>query len=635
MASSHLRPYTFAPLPFERSIRVLEIESGDELATLHCRLLSVHLDDPHATPYVAISYTWGKPVFSEIVMIDDDYLEITPSLSGALRQFRASSCLKWVWVDAVCINQKDNVEKSTQIPLMSDIYRNASRVMVWLGDSPEHVELLLAVRQASRRLSVNPGQTNGWKLQLATQIELLAQLPWFSRRWVIQELAMNSSVFLMCAGIQLDWLRLVGVVSYLFSGFEGYTSSGRIVDKSDFNGKMFEQYSSHSISSLLNLRSLWQTHSAPYTMTMSEHIGSARLLHILSRFHDFKCQDDRDLIYTLLGVAGDVNNPDHEKYNIEILPDYSRTVEQVYIDLALSLVRAGLLHATLHCALARTTTNNNGLPSWVPDWRINPRDAVDAVEQAMDDIEPVGIKSQGPYHVVSLKTWCTYYWYGSDAGMRNYANHGSAPKSKNRAEGGILFKNPTPLVVVFTSSTYREKSEWAVWATSVITDIWAHHFLRPDLANAAKTGIPIWEALIVHALYSLVGGFDSSGVSSLKETILEALREIGPLPVGGPGSEVILEEWRWIIGDILQFFLRERKFSKDKEAKRPVSVFVCAASPTLPGQGGTSAIGCVLSRNNNIQVGDVVLNLPQHDFPGLLRQAWIMPSTASGRPCLD
>lgn len=37
-------------------------------------------------------------------------------------------------MDCLCINQEDNDEKCTQIPMMGDIYRNAKRAIVWLGN---------------------------------------------------------------------------------------------------------------------------------------------------------------------------------------------------------------------------------------------------------------------------------------------------------------------------------------------------------------------------------------------------------------------------------------------------------------------------------------------------------------------
>lgn len=39
----------------------------------------------------------------------------------------------FIWIDAICIDQSDSTEKATQVPLMSEIYRQALQVNVWLG----------------------------------------------------------------------------------------------------------------------------------------------------------------------------------------------------------------------------------------------------------------------------------------------------------------------------------------------------------------------------------------------------------------------------------------------------------------------------------------------------------------------
>lgn len=43
----------------------------------------------------------------------------------------------YFWIDAICINQKDKMEKSKQVRLMESIYRSANRVIVWLGESDD------------------------------------------------------------------------------------------------------------------------------------------------------------------------------------------------------------------------------------------------------------------------------------------------------------------------------------------------------------------------------------------------------------------------------------------------------------------------------------------------------------------
>jgi len=42
-----------------------------------------------------------------------------------------------LWIDAVCINQTDNVEKTKQVMLMRKIYENAVSVLVRLGEGSE------------------------------------------------------------------------------------------------------------------------------------------------------------------------------------------------------------------------------------------------------------------------------------------------------------------------------------------------------------------------------------------------------------------------------------------------------------------------------------------------------------------
>jgi len=57
-------------------------------------------------------------------------LLITRNLFGCLRVLTSNN---YLWIDALCINQSDNVEREIQVPLMGSIYTNARHVIVWLG----------------------------------------------------------------------------------------------------------------------------------------------------------------------------------------------------------------------------------------------------------------------------------------------------------------------------------------------------------------------------------------------------------------------------------------------------------------------------------------------------------------------
>lgn len=96
--------------------------------------------------YDPLSYTWGKPEDQAFPIIcNDQTLTVRKNLYDALpylarRLERAGSRPRQIWIDAVCINQSDVPEKVQQIGRMTEIYRLAREVVVWLrpGGGREH-----------------------------------------------------------------------------------------------------------------------------------------------------------------------------------------------------------------------------------------------------------------------------------------------------------------------------------------------------------------------------------------------------------------------------------------------------------------------------------------------------------------
>lgn len=66
--------------------------------------------------------------------MNDVESQITISLYTALQYLRRRAATRTLWVDALCINQTDNVEKGTQVDMMGDIYRVSSAGAIWLGE---------------------------------------------------------------------------------------------------------------------------------------------------------------------------------------------------------------------------------------------------------------------------------------------------------------------------------------------------------------------------------------------------------------------------------------------------------------------------------------------------------------------
>lgn len=127
--------YQYGPITRPNTSRLLILEPGRDQDPLVGHLATLDLDQP--VPYEAISYTWGKEGVLDRITLDDKRLDLTPNLGTALRRMRRENMSRAIWVDQICINQKDTVERGSQVNLMNTIYRKAAKVLVWLGEDPE------------------------------------------------------------------------------------------------------------------------------------------------------------------------------------------------------------------------------------------------------------------------------------------------------------------------------------------------------------------------------------------------------------------------------------------------------------------------------------------------------------------
>lgn len=169
--------YRYEPLGFKDEARFIVLEPAkDSLDNRDPPVCSiVHCRRSYGLEYSAVSYAWGRPDFSENLEIicggDSSYLRITKNVSDLLRRLRASKALKYLWIDAICLNQADEEEKAQQIPLMGRMYEEAKMVHIWLGRHDSMTPIIFDfIRKASQ---LSPAE----KPQMAKEIVgLLKQL---------------------------------------------------------------------------------------------------------------------------------------------------------------------------------------------------------------------------------------------------------------------------------------------------------------------------------------------------------------------------------------------------------------------------------------------------------------------------
>lgn len=238
--------YEYAALPSSTSIRLLEVVcQRSATAEFECHFHVVDLQQHSRSPYLALSYTWklddiaAEPVerpACPIVMIGGYGLPIGHSLFDFLEQFcrrkgklAQKSKSKLLWIDAVCINQQDFVERASQVAFMRKIYESATEVVVWLGRHDSYSRAVIPLIDLLTKINFNRTTTNfdGLHYQSRTDSDFYEQnqmkplsetdhlnmcsfysRSWFHRLWTMQELVVAKAVIVLCGETNSGWLGL-------------------------------------------------------------------------------------------------------------------------------------------------------------------------------------------------------------------------------------------------------------------------------------------------------------------------------------------------------------------------------------------------------------------------------------------
>ena len=179
--------HAYSSLPPEGDyIRLLcLLPNEDEAAPLQSKLRNLSLQKlgTRTHLYEALSYAWGNPNVTLPICVDGDEFHVTVNLHAALLRLRDCSFERIIWVDAICINQGSEKERSLQVQLMAKIYSKALRVIVWLGEEAVNTEGALE----DICLAANEALIERSKKEMNQQILGLLQRPWFQRIWVREQ----------------------------------------------------------------------------------------------------------------------------------------------------------------------------------------------------------------------------------------------------------------------------------------------------------------------------------------------------------------------------------------------------------------------------------------------------------------
>ena len=326
-----------------------------------CDLEQSEFDD--CPIYDALSYAWGEQDSNRPTLhCNGGFISISPHLNSALERFYRGwenddtsdrlPCPR-IWVDAVCINQNNHVEKGHQVAKMAQIYARARRVMVWLGEEEngsemamqvlqEYATALPDVRDESKALYVAEDRLKflqGQNKQTWSALSDLFDRPYFKRRWILQELASGKSADVFCGGGSVPWSALANLTTVsahwdIFGKLED-------ADKSSFVW-------SYSVVRIREVVASGSSHSS--------------MLPVFHSAQMQRCTKKVDSLLSLIGILP-------QEYQASSVAAGVYDYDQPYWTVFLRFVKSALQFNLHPLALAGACkTRHPCLPSWCPDF---------------------------------------------------------------------------------------------------------------------------------------------------------------------------------------------------------------------------------------------------------------------------
>lgn len=308
--------YSYQSCPLEKSnhIRILTVRQGYPGDSIECTLMPRPLTTPDFEPpndqvsrYEALSYHWGSGEASFKIKIYTEgfpgTFRVRPNLHAALNQLRLPDRPRRLWIDAICINQDDSDEKNAQVSLMAAVYSRAESVCVWLGEASPDSNL--ALNFISRivnlddfdRLVADRRTPQEW-----AALSSLMRRAWFSRRWVVQEIALAARATLYCGDAYVDWAEFADAVSL----FEAVESESHTISKSIMMSDLFN----HIPDFLGEIKFLGATRLVDATSNLFRKSKNGQVLErllsleaLISNLSAFQASRPHDIIYAVLNLA--------------------------------------------------------------------------------------------------------------------------------------------------------------------------------------------------------------------------------------------------------------------------------------------------------------------------------------------
>lgn len=233
---------------------------------------------------------------------------VTQNLAEALRRLRQADQTEIMWIDALCIKQNDDEEKSTQVPLMGLIYEQAESVIAFLGKHDKTTPSLFWFLENLEKTD-DIGRALESNHTFIPALHTFLCREYWQRAWIVQELILNQNKWIQCGSDRVSYLTMERLqesdLSYALADISP-------MDSSPVHGVCY--------------RIEWH----PRCQQLGSLGTELSAYGFLEGFLDVRCSNPRDHIYAFYNLL-----PAFKKH---LKVDYKKSPEQVICEAAKSII---------------------------------------------------------------------------------------------------------------------------------------------------------------------------------------------------------------------------------------------------------------------------------------------------------
>ncbi len=348
--------YQYAELGGPNHIRLLKLNPSRESDEINANFSLINLEADRPS-YEALSYCWGNDPPQHHIRVEGSILPVRPNLYEALSTIRNRETSQLLWIDAVCINQHNAQERGNQVQRMSEIYSKAESVLIWLGSGNSDGEIALSFLKELLNLEqfdkLVETESEKWK-----SVEELLRNKWFTRRWVLQDVALARKATLQWGKAKILWEDFADAIRILGARVDRITNLKK-------NANFLNTDSTR--------RALPATAYMDATQSIFKKAGNGETIErlcslelLVSSMVAFGASDPRDTIYAVLSLAKKGHNV-VANYSKEVLDVYSDFVEYcINTSCSLDIICRHWAHIPPRKKARFRENQADTLPSWIP-----------------------------------------------------------------------------------------------------------------------------------------------------------------------------------------------------------------------------------------------------------------------------